>query len=137
MVIMICTCLQDMPLLLKTLLLKVTYRHCLAEVRREGGVGVLIFIPDWLTSQLGLDILRHWLLQVSEEFYQSDGNISERDYESVVLMKLCQFEERKRLIREMEEEEKRWQPSEGSVGNSRQGFPLQEVLESRFQLLDK
>lgn len=134
---MICTCLQDMPLLLKTLLLKVTYIHCLAEVRREGGVGVLIFTLDWLTSQLGLDILRHWLLQVSEEFYQSDGNISERDYESVVLMKLRQFEERKRLIREMEEEEKRWQPSEGSVGKSRQGFPLQEVLESRFQLLDK
>lgn len=134
---MICTCLQDMPLLLKTLLLKVTYIHCLAEVRREGGVGVLIFTLDWLTSQLGLDILRHWLLQVSEEFYQSDGNISERDYESVVLMKLRQFEERKRLIREMEEEEKRWQPSEGSVGNSRQDFPLQEVLESRFQLLDK
>lgn len=134
---MICTCLQDMPLLLKTLLLKVTYIHCLAEVRREGGVGVLIFTLDWLTSQLGLDILRHWLLQVSEEFYQSDGNISERDYESVVLMKLRQFEERKRLIREMEEEEKRWLPSEGSVGNSRQGFPLQEVLESRFQLLDK
>lgn len=126
-----------MPLLLKTLLLKVTYIHCLAEVRREGGVGVLIFTLDWLTSQLGLDILRHWLLQVSEEFYQSDGNISERDYESVVLMKLRQFEERKRLIREMEEEEKRWQPSEGSVSNSRQGFPLQEVLESRFQLLDK
>lgn len=134
---MICTCLQDMLLLLKTLLLKVTYIHCLAEVRREGGVGVLIFTFDWLTSQLGLDILRHWLLQVSEEFYQSDGNISERDYESVVLMKLRQFEERKRLIREMEEEEKCWQPSEGSVGNSRQGFPLQEVLESRFQLLDK
>lgn len=134
---MICTCLQDMPLLLKTLLLKVTYIHCLAEVRREGGVGVLIFTLDWLTSQLGLDILCHWLLQVSEEFYQSDGNISERDYESVVLMKLRQFEERKRLIREMEEEEKRWQPSEGSVGNSRQGFPLQEVLESQFQLLDK
>lgn len=134
---MICTCLQDMPLLLKTLLLKVTYIHCLAEVRREGGVGVLIFTLDWLTSQLGLDILRHWLLQVSEEFYQSDGNISERDYESVVLMKLRQFEERKRLIREMEEEEKHWQPSEGSVGNSRQGFPLQEVLESQFQLLDK
>lgn len=134
---MICTCLQDMPHLLKTLLLKITYIHCLAEVRREGGVGVLIFTLDWLTSQLGLDILRHWLLQVSEEFYQSDGNISERDYESVVLMKLRQFEERKRLIREMEEEEKRWQPSEGSVGNSRQGFPLQEVLESQFQLLDK
>lgn len=134
---MICTCLQDMPLLLKTLLLKVTYIHCLAEVRREGGVGVLIFTLDWLTSQLGLDILCHWLLQVSEEFYQSDGNISERDYESVVLMKLRQFEGRKRLIREMEEEEKRWQPSEGSVGNSRQGFPLQEVLESQFQLLDK
>lgn len=134
---MICTCLQDMPLLLKTLLLKVTYIHCLAEVRREGGVGVLIFTLDWLTSQLGLDILRHWLLQVSEEFYQSDGNISERDYESVVLMKLRQFEERKRLIREMEEEEKHWQPREGSVGNSRQGFPLQEVLESQFQLLDK
>lgn len=44
--------------------------------------------------------------QVPEPSYQSDSTRSDIDYESVVLMKLRQFEERKRLIREMEEEQK-------------------------------
>jgi len=41
----------------------------------------------------------------SETPYPTESTISDKDYESVVLMKLRQFEERKRLIREMQEDD--------------------------------
>ena len=43
--------------------------------------------------------------QLNEPPCPSETTISDKDYESIVLMKLRQFEERKRLIREMQEED--------------------------------
>ena len=43
--------------------------------------------------------------QLNESPCPSQSTISDKDYESIVLMKLRQFEERKRLIREMQEED--------------------------------
>lgn len=46
--------------------------------------------------------------QLPEPSISLDSTISDKDYESVVLMKLRQFEERKRLIKEMQEEDEQW-----------------------------
>lgn len=43
--------------------------------------------------------------KLPEPSFSSDSTISDKDYESVVLMKLRQFEERKRLIKEMQEDD--------------------------------
>ncbi|XP_078351196.1 dnaJ homolog subfamily C member 17-like [Oculina patagonica] len=43
--------------------------------------------------------------KLSEPSYSTESTVSDKDYESVVLMKLRQFEERKRLIKAMQEED--------------------------------
>ena len=66
----------------------------------------LIFVTDHSRSYTSYYFLFSY--QLPEPSFSSDSTISDKDYESVVLMKLRQFEERKRLIKQMQEDDEQW-----------------------------